>query len=163
MGKIIKWSRFTLGKVPDSVVAKQAGAHIRSVYRVRKRLGIPPWRPHQLDIDWGKVDLGKRIDRAVAEDLGVSTSAVHRHRTRLGIPATENRAPSLAKELILEAVSNRTLVPTRIIVERVLGELGRFSRRQIERHLAELVACGQLHVVREGNAQDWGYLRKKGV
>lgn len=70
-----------LGKVTDTSLALEVGAHPAAIGRLRRKLGIPRFDKLADALPW----LGKVPDRELARRHGVSPQAVMRRRQGLGI------------------------------------------------------------------------------
>jgi hypothetical protein len=80
-----------LGRVPDTVLARELGVSSQVVHKARTRRQISKFEtPERLrcsSIDWDLVDLGERPDSAIAREFGVSRRSVCTERRLRGIPA----------------------------------------------------------------------------
>ena len=84
----------SLGKEPDSKIAKRFGFHVRSVLVKRQSLGIASHR-NSLAALWTEENLGllgKISDYKMAAKLGKSAEVVRQKRIELGIPAAAKTA-----------------------------------------------------------------------
>lgn len=89
-----------LGKVPDRVVAKKTGLHLRTVGEERRRRGIPPSWAWQPKVEWTPEKiavLGTCSDGDAAQILGISRTTVAMKRKRLGIPPYHPPRPYLRR------------------------------------------------------------------
>jgi len=98
-GERISWTEeedALLGKVPDTVIAKQKGIKKSVVGYRRQKLGIPVFvldplaeaRPMAPPHQWTKAEedlLGTMFDTQVAKILNIGASSVTAHRNKLGI------------------------------------------------------------------------------
>lgn len=71
-----------LGKVPDTHLAAEIGAHVKGVQRLRRKLGIARYdRAKQIEPYLGRIS-----DARLARHFGVARETVARRRRKLGIP-----------------------------------------------------------------------------
>jgi hypothetical protein len=85
----------SLGKEPDSKIAKRFGFHVRSVLVKRQSLGITSYREKSLAKLWTEENLGllgKISDYKMAAKLGKCAEVVRQKRIELGIPAAAKTA-----------------------------------------------------------------------
>ena len=83
----IDWDSQPLGDVTDAELAEELGVAVQSVFRARKKRGIPATRErrNRLDIDWDAQPLGKESDVVIANRLGVDPTTVSKARKKKGI------------------------------------------------------------------------------
>lgn len=88
-----------LGQAPDEELAAAIGCTRTNIFRLRRRLGIPPWdrmarvRPY----------LGKLPDAVLARHFSVSAATICRERRSLGIAVCDQRrlhADALLREYV---------------------------------------------------------------
>lgn len=85
------------GKESDQALADKAGVAVDTVYRRRRKAGIPSTRVNLADVPGLKERLGKESDSALARELNVDRHTIGKYRRGLGIGAYERRHTSEGK------------------------------------------------------------------
>lgn len=83
-----------LGKIPDTVLAKRYGVGEDTIYRQRRRLGVPPARPRPAKVIRSRAlrPLLSLTPREAAQETGVGKSTLSRLRGELKVPVPPRRS-----------------------------------------------------------------------
>lgn len=120
-----------LGRRRDTDIAREYGVSHDTVWKERRRRGIPAYPRVLIDVE----ELGVVTDAEIALEAGISPGAVLNERRRLGVSKCKRVT---FRDLVVDELGSQ---PTRPVD---LQERFGWGERQVYRALAELRAAGRI-------------------